>query len=403
MAKFKSTIADPKGKISTKIISAAGRAVAQRLLEKDGSTIIALKEINDKKHWWEWSSPLRQKDILMITKRVGDMTGSGFSIVDALKTIELQTQHPTLKEVIQDLKGQVEMGNSFSDALSGYPRYFSNVFVSMVRVGEESGTLPRVLGYLQKQEEEMYKLKKKAVSAMIYPGVIMSLMVVIGVGMVVFLIPFLRDIFSSFTAELPLPTRILMASEEYLRRFWWVMLGAALALFVFVKLVFKSEKVVVVWDRILLGVPFLKTMIMSFNSARIIRTFATLNKTGVPMSQSLAILATVPNNKVYSLALDQIKRDVDKGNIFSMAVEKHPTLFSPLVIESIKLGEDAGNLGDSMGYLAEIFEEDYRNNLETLSSFIQPLLLILVGVMVAGFALSVIVPLQRLPSLIQHK
>ena len=116
------------------------------------------------------------------------------------------------------------------------------------------------------------------------------------------------------------------------------------------------------------------------------------------MSQSLAILATVPNNKVYSLALDQIKRDVDKGNIFSMAVEKHPTLFSPLVIESIKLGEDAGNLGDSMGYLAEIFEEDYRNNLETLSSFIQPLLLILVGVMVAGFALSVIVPLQRLPS-----
>lgn len=402
MAQFKYTINSPEGKVITKIITSATRESAQKMLEKDGSLIVSLKEIKQHKKWWEWSSSLRQKDIIMITKRIGDMTGHGFSVVDALRTIELQAHSPTLKKVVQDVKSQIEMGNSLSNALASYPRYFSNVFVSLVKVGEESGTLPKVLKYLEKQENQMYKLKKKAVSAMIYPAVIMSMMVIIGIGMVMFLIPFLRDIFSSFEADLPLPTRILMGTEEFIRTKGYLMLAGIVLSVISVKVAFRSKAVRRTWDKFLLHIPILGSVIKSYNAARIIRTFATLNKTGVPMIQSLDILKTVPKNTAYSGALHLVREDVNKGKIFSAAMEIHPKLFSPLVIESIKLGEDAGNLGDSMNYLAEVFEDEVKGQIKALTTFIQPFLLVLVGLMVAGFALSVIVPLQRIPSLIQQ-
>ncbi|MDP2691436.1 MAG: type II secretion system F family protein [bacterium] len=403
MPLYQYSIRDPKGKIINQTVSAMSREAAQKMLEKNGSLIIALKEIKKTKHWWEWSSPLKQKDILLITKRVGDMTRHGFSIVSALKTIELQTQNTTLKRVTQDIKNQVELGNSFSDALATYPKYFSNVFISLVKVGEQSGTLPTVLKYVEKQERQIYTLKKKAIGAMIYPSIILSMMVLIGIGMIIFLIPFLKDIFSRFTNQLPLPTRVLMKSEEILRTYWYLFVGGGITVLGGTKLLMMQKAVIEFKDRVFIHLPVFGKLIKSYNSAQIIRTFSTLNKTGVPLIQSLKILETVPKNSNYRNALQQITAEVDRGNIFSSSIEKFPNLFSPLVIETVKLGEEAGNLGDSMYYLAEVFEEEVKGNLKALTTFIQPLLLILVGVMVAGFALSVIVPLQKIPSMIQNR
>jgi len=400
---FKASISDPKSNIVTKTITATSKEAAQKVLEKDGSLIISLKQITKKKKWYQWSSPLRQKDILMITKRIGDMTGHGFSVVDALRTIELQTHQPTLKEVVETLRHKVEMGNSLADALKTYPRYFSNVYVSLVAVGEKSGTLPKIFKYLEKQEKQLYELKKKALSAMAYPAVILSLMLVIGIGMVIFLIPFLRDIFDDFTAELPLPTRMLMGTEAFISSYWWILLIGIISTVTLTKLLFRSKSFVKAWHSLLLKIPFLGSLIKSYNAARIIRTFATLNRTGVPMLESLRILETVPNNQAYRISLQTIREDVDKGAIFSVAIEKHPKLYSPLVIESVKLGESTGNLSDSLHYLAEIFEQEVKETLTTLTKVIQPLLLILVGLMVAGFALSVIVPLQRIPTLMNNR
>ncbi|MDZ4217095.1 MAG: type II secretion system F family protein, partial [Candidatus Gracilibacteria bacterium] len=397
MPLYQYSIRDPKGKIINQTVSAMSREAAQKMLEKNGSLIIALKEIKKTKHWWEWSSPLKQKDILLITKRVGDMTRHGFSIVSALKTIELQTQNTTLKRVTQDIKNQVELGNSFSDALATYPKYFSNVFISLVKVGEQSGTLPTVLKYVEKQERQIYTLKKKAIGAMIYPSIILSMMVLIGIGMIIFLIPFLKDIFSRFTNQLPLPTWVLMKSEEILRTYWYLFVGGGITVLGGTKLLMMQKAVIEFKDRVFIHLPVFGKLIKSYNSAQIIRTFSTLNKTGVPLIQSLKILETVPKNSNYRNALQQITAEVDRGNIFSSSIEKFPNLFSPLVIETVKLGEEAGNLGDSMYYLAEVFEEEVKGNLKALTTFIQPLLLILVGVMVAGFALSVIVPLQKIP------
>jgi len=329
------------------------------------------------------------------------MTEQGFSIVEALRTIELQTSHPTLKKVTQDLRSQVELGKSLSDALSQYPKYFSPVYTSLIKVGEKSATLPKVLSYLEIQKKQFYKIKKKIISAMIYPSVIFSLMIVIGIGMVMFLIPFLRDIFDGLNAELPLSTRTLMATEYYLRNYWWMFILGLITSVALLKYLSTKTKFIFLWHGVVLKIPLLKSLVKSYNTARIIRTFSTLNKTGVALNESLEILASVPHNTHYKKALIQIKKEVNRGVIFSSAFEKHPHLFSPLVLETIRLGEKTGNLGDSLKYLAEIFEEELKNNLQGLTKVIQPCLIILVGVMVAGFAISVIVPLQQLPSMMK--
>jgi len=400
MTQFKYSISTAKGKVKSGIITAQNRSAAQKLLSKHGNLVVSLLESKHQKHWWQWSSSLGQKDILMITKRIGDMTKHNFSVIDALNTLELQSQNLTMKEVVQTLKHQIELGNTLSEALKSYPQYFSRVYISLIKVGEETGSLSKVMRYLEKQEKQIYRLKSKALGAMVYPAVIVGLMIVIAIGMILFLIPFLRDIFSGFQAALPLPTRILLGSEAFIKQYWWALLGGLAVISLSLKLLMRQQWFTSGLDALLIRIPFLKGLIKKYNSAQVIRTFSTLNKTGVPLLKSLEILSGVPSNEGYRNALSRVRADVDRGEIFSDALSKHPGFFSGLIIESVKLGEKSGNLSDSMEYLADIFEQEVKSDLNTLTKLIQPLLLVMVGVLVAGFALSIIVPLQRIPSLL---
>lgn len=403
MAKFQYTIVDQKGNLTSGNLISSNRETAMRDLIAQSQKIVSLEEIVSNKKWWQMSfGHLGQKELILITRRISSMTKHGFSVIDSLRSIELQAQNPILKEVIEHIRSRVELGNTLADSLKEYPRYFSSVYVSIVRVGEESGKLAEVLQYLERQQTQIYELKKKAFAAMIYPLVIISLMIIIATGMILFLIPFLKDIFSSFSAELPLPTRIMMQTEPILKQYWWALLAGGLALYGAGKMLFKQSGFAAGWDKILMHIPLFGGIIKSFNVAQIIRTFATLNQSGVPITTSLEILTTVPNNSHYKAALEMVEKEVKKGSIFSAALGKHTKLFPPLVIESIKLGERTGNLTDSSVYLAELYEEEVKDALDTLTTLIQPLLMVLVGAMVAGFAISVILPLQRLPQLIQQ-
>lgn len=406
MPQYTYTIVDGSGNLNSGTLTAADRQHALEDLSGNGQKVVSLQESSSGKHWWNKNislgSSLAQKDIILITKRISNMTTHGFSIIDSLRNIELQTQNPRLKEVAEHLRRKVEIGNSLSESLKDYPESFSNVYTSIVRVGEESGKIAEVMQYLEKQETQTYELKKKAIGAMIYPGIIAGIMIIVAVGMILFLIPFLKDIFSSFQSELPAATRLLMNAEPLLRNYWWAFLGGIIALILLIKVIKKQPEIKNAWDKITIHTPFIGSLVKQYNVAQIIRTFATLNKSGVPMSDALDILSTVPNNLPYRKAMETIKRDVERGAIFSAAMNKHSTLFPPLVIESLKLGEKTGNLNDSSNYLAELYEEELKETLQTLTTLIQPLMLVLVGVMVAGFALAVITPLQRLPQLIQQ-
>ncbi|MDP3975481.1 MAG: type II secretion system F family protein, partial [bacterium] len=357
MPQYSYLIADDQGKTKGGTLVAPSKEAAVKKAGKDGQ-VVSLQELKTKRKWYEWSSGLRQKDIPLITKRIGDMTEHGFTVIDALKTIELQTQNQTLKDVVQDIKNKTEQGSTLADSLTNYPQYFSTVYTSIIKVGEESGTLSKSLKYLEKQEAQSYALKQKVVSAMTYPAIIVGLMIVIGVGMIIFLIPFLRTLFGKLKAELPLPTQILLGTEEFLRTYWWAILIAMILSFASLRLLFRKEGFRRFWDGLILHIPIFGSLAKSYNAAQIIRTFATLNQTSIPLIEALDILTTVPKNSQYRKALVQIRNDVEKGEIFSAATAKHPQLFSPLIIESIKLGENAGNLTDSLSYLAKLFEDD---------------------------------------------
>ena len=405
MAKFQYSMVDGKGVISSGSLMSFNRETALRDLMRGGRKVISFDEVSNEKKWWEISlnTGLSQKEIILITKRIANMTEHGFSVMDSLRSIELQAQTPALKDVIEHVRGRVELGNSLADALKQYPKYFSSVYVSIVRVGEESGNLAKVLKYLEKQQTQSYELRRKAIGAMIYPAIIVSLMLIIAVGMIIFLIPFLKNIFSSFSTELPLATRILMNSEPFLKSYWWAITGGALVLYGIMRVLFSNPGFRIFWDRTLLRLPLLGGILQSYNVAQIVRTFATLNQSGVPMTESLNIMTSVPNNTCYKKAMESIKHDVDHGAIFSVSMGKHVDIFPPLVIESIKLGERTGNLTDSSTYLAELYEDEVKETLEILTTLIQPLLLVIVGVMVGTFAIAIIMPLQRLPQLIQHR
>jgi len=406
MAVFTYTALDGQGAIRNGEMGAESREEAIATLEQEFQRVISIKEQTTTKKWWQIAiggKRLSQKDIILITKRMSTMIGHGFSVIDCLRSIELQTQDPKLKRIIGEIKSKVELGTNFSDTLKSYPESFSTAYISIVKVGEESGKLSEVLGYLVRQETQLYELKKKAISAMIYPSVIIGLMVTIAIGMIIFLIPFLNDIFGSFDADLPAATVMLMKAEPILRSYWWALLAGLIGMYFCFSYLKALPNIKIYLDQIIIKLPFFGKLFRQYNIARITRTFATLNVSGVPMGQSLDILTTVPNNIVYKRALEVVRENVDKGMIFSEALSKYESIFSLLVIESIRLGEKTGNLNDSSVYLAELYEEELKDSLGTITTLIQPLLLVLVGVMVAGFALAVITPLQKLPQMIQQQ
>ena len=333
---------------------------------------------------------------IVFTKNLSGMIKAGLSLSRALSVLKKQTKNPKLDKILTSIANDINSGETFSSALSKFSDVFSKLFISMVRAGEESGNLAGALSDIGLNLEKSNSLNKKIKGALIYPGVIMSAMVVIGILMFAFVVPTLASTFKELGVVLPLSTRVLIFLGNFFSNnlilTFVIIIGVAFGLFSLFRAQFMAKYI----DFAILKIPVINNLAKELNTARTARTISSLLFSGVSLTRALEITEDVVQNIYYKKVLNEAKLAIEKGEPFSKAFEVHIDLYPVMMSEMIQVGEETGKLSDMLREIALFYEEEIENKTKNLSVIIEPVLMIVIGAAVGFFAISMISPLYSI-------
>lgn len=336
------------------------------------------------------------RDKIVFTKNLQIMIRTGMSLSRSMLTLAEQTDNKYFKKILADVQQNIEKGNTFADSLKKYPRVFNEIFVSMVESGELSGNLEEVLDYLQTQMKKDHELIAKVRGAMIYPSVVVIAMLGIGTAMMIFVIPKLISIFDEFKTELPLPTKILIATSNFLTANWFLALIGLIVLITAINTFKKTHLGKKIFHGIYIKSPILGTIVRKINLARFSRTLSSLIKTDIPIITSINITSKTLGNIYYKEALVNIAEEIKKGVAISTSIAKYPKLFTPMIQQMITVGEEAGEIDEVLMEVANFYEEEIDQTMKDLPQIIEPVLILVLGVGVGAMAVAIIMPLYSL-------
>jgi type IV pilus assembly protein PilC len=324
------------------------------------------------------------------------MLKAGLPLSRALAVLKKQTKNPKLNEILVSLIGSINAGETFSSALSKFPKIFSKLFISMVRAGEESGNLASSLSDIGINLEKSNSLTKRIKGALIYPGVIFSAMVIIGILLFAFVVPTLATTFKSLGATLPWSTQLLIFvgnffSHNLIFSFVFIFI-AAFCMFALFRAQFMAKYI----DFVLLKVPVVSNLTRELNTARTARTMSSLLFSGVSITRAVEITEDVVQNVYYKKVLEQAKGAIEKGLPFSEVFEANINLYPIMMSEMIQVGEETGKLSDMLLQIALFYEDEVDNKTKNLSTIIEPVLMLMIGAGVGFFAISMISPLYTI-------
>jgi type IV pilus assembly protein PilC len=340
-------------------------------------------------------------ELIILTKNLSGMLKAGLSLARALSVLEKQSKNNVLSKVLVSLQSDVNSGATLSSGLEKFPDVFSKLFISMTRAGEESGNLAGALSEVGMNLEKAHDLTKKVKGALIYPGVIISAMVVVGILMFAFVVPTLASTFAELGVELPASTRALIFlgtffSNNLLLTFV-LLISLVLGLIKFFRSKFMKRYI----DFVIVRLPVIGILVKEINTARTSRTMASLLLSGVSLTRAIEITEDVVQNTYYKEVLVQTRVMVEKGSPFAEVFLEHPELYPSMMAEMIQVGEETGKLSDMLLQVAAFYENDIENKTKNLSTIIEPVLMILVGAGVGFFAVSMISPLYSVLDNIQ--
>lgn len=400
MPKFNYVLVDDAGQKIKGSLSASNKSEAIDSLRLDGKVILSVEE-NYSGKFWIWSKPTMSiQEKMLFVSNLATMLRVGITIVDSLEIIISQTKKKKLIAMYQDIMDRLSTGESLSDALSNYENIFSGLFLGMIRTGERSGNLPEVMDYLSIQLSKEYELRRKIVSAMVYPLVIMSLTLTLAIALVVFVMPKITEIFDKFDVELPLPTRMLIGLSNFLIENTLLTISMAVIVVILLIAMFKSEILKPMWQRIFLRVPIFGKVMIYANVARFARSFNSLLQAGLPVVESLRIIADMMNVVVYKNLVEEVADKIEKGGKLGDGFAVNERLFPILVSKLLTIGESTGTLELTSGRIATLYEKDVDAKTKNMSVLMEPVLLVLMSGLVGGIALSIILPIYQLPNLL---
>lgn len=330
---------------------------------------------------------------VILTKNLSGMLKAGLSLSRALSVLQKQTKNKTLNKILVSISNDINAGDTFSSGLTKFPDVFSQLFISMTRAGEESGNLAGALADIGMNLEKSHSLTKKIHGALIYPGVILSAMVVIGVLMFAFVVPTLASTFKELGVVLPLSTRIIIVFGNFFSNNLILTFLIILAVAFGIYILFRSKFIGRYIDFIVLKIPFISNFIKELNTARTTRTMSSLLVSGVSITRGLEITEDVVQNIYFKKILRQAKVAVEKGTPISEVFETNSKLYPVMMSEMIRVGEETGKLSDMLLQVALFYEEEIENRTKNLSTIIEPVLMIIIGAGVGFFAISMISPL----------
>ncbi|MBM3206292.1 MAG: type II secretion system F family protein [Candidatus Staskawiczbacteria bacterium] len=337
--------------------------------------------------------PVSLGEKIMLIRNLGVMFSTGLSLVKSLEVLAKQTKHPTLKKALADIEKRVNKGENLSDALSKYHNIFPDLFVNMIKVGEESGTLEEIFEILSLQLQKEHELKSKIKNAMIYPAIIVLVMMIVGVVMVAFVIPNLKVFFESLNVDVPIYTKIIIGIGDFLAQKWYVAILGIILFITSAYFAIKTKLGKALLDTSLLRIPVISPIVKKSNSAFLIRSLSSMMSAGVPMLRALEIASkTVDNNYFKSAAIDAGEK-IRKGLKLSVALKDHQDIFPFGVTEMVEIGEETGKSSTILKKLADFYEQEAISAVERLSILIEPMLIIVLGLGVGIFAFSIIEPM----------
>ena len=347
-----------------------------------------------------FGSRVKLKDVAVMSRQFATMINSGLALLRALNILADQTESKPLAAIINQVRIDVEKGSSLSAALSRHPKAFSRLYVAMVRAGEIGGALDSVLLRLAETIEKQVELRRKVRSAMTYPIVVMVLVLLIVTAMLLFIIPMFKGLYAELGGVLPLPTRVLLGASAVLRTFWWMMFGVGFGISWGFRRWIKTEGGRQKWDTIKLRVPVMGLLVRKSALARFSRTLSALVRSGVPILESLDIVAETAGNYVVATAVRETQAAVKRGDPLSKKLEDHP-VFPPMVVQMIAVGEETGALDEMLDKIADFYDQEVEATVEALTSLIEPLLIVVMGACVGGMVISLYLPMFNIIKLIK--
>ncbi len=404
MPTFRYESKNSAGKITSGVLTAANLASAAQQLRSRNEYILTLApadgQANGKKVALSLSFGPSAKDIQSFTSQLAVMVRAGISIRSAIEGIGDQAENPKFKQMLQQMKRDVESGKQFSDALMRYPKSFSPLYINMVKASELSGgfskMLDKVAGYLAQQIETSSMVK----GAMIYPGIIGTLAVGTTIFLLTFVLPRFMVIFKGKEAALPKPTKLLLFLSDFMVHYWYIIVFALVAIIWGFILMLRTDWGRLWFDKMKLTVPLFKKMFRALYISRSLHTMGQLINAGVPMLDTLAITADISGNVMYKRMWRSVYSSVKQGKKITQPLQQN-NMLPRAVVQMINAGEESGKLGEVLDEVSEFYAKELKNVIKGVTAMIEPLMIVIMGSVVGFIAMSIILPIFKLSSLVK--
>lgn len=396
--KFNYQARTQKGQIQTGVVEASSREAALSLLQKYGLyiTFLEIAKVPFYAKRIEISPRISRKDVVVFSRQLAIMFKSNVPVVEALQTLSNQTKNQNFKEKILKIAEKVEGGTSLSVSLASYPKIFSPFYTNMVKSGEVSGKLSEVLGYLADHLEREYNFYSKVITTMIYPAFVCFVFLVILILMVVFVVPQLSQVLAATGKEAPRLTKMAMGLSSFLKRWWWVFILFFLSFGIFVFKFLRTKEGKKIVDRLSLKLPLLGEFFKKIYLSRLAENLSTLISSGLPIVRALEITGEIVGNDTYKTIILKTQDGVKRGEPMSSILLRYSEFFPPLFIQMTIVGERTGQLGSALMNIVNFYQSDVERSLDSFTSLLEPILIIGLGVIVAGLVMAFLLPIYRL-------
>ncbi len=382
---------DRQGRMQRGEMRAGSENIVNASLRRQGIMVTKLK-----KRKVGGGRSIKAKDLTTFTRQMATMLRAGVPLLQSFDIVSRSHPNASMARLITDVRNDVETGTSLSAAFRKYPKYFDHLFCNLVEAGEQAGMLELILDRLATYQEKTLAIKGKIKSALTYPIAVMIVAMIVVTIIMLFVVPTFKDVFSQFGAQLPGPTLMVIAISNFFVHYWYVLLGAIVLGGYFAFQSWKrSEAVRTFVDRALLRLPVFGPLIVKGALARWTRTLSTMFGAGVPLVEALDSVGGAAGNIVYQRATEKIQQEVSTGSSLTLSMQSSQ-VFPPLVLQMASIGEESGSLDSMLAKVADIYEEEVDEMVKALSSLLEPIIIVVLGILIGGLVVAMYLPIFNL-------
>ena len=382
---------DKSGKAVKGEMRAGGEAVVNATLRRQGIVVTKVRRQRMGR-----GGKVTEKDVTMFTRQMATMMKAGVPLLQAFDIVGKGHSNPAVAKLLLELKTEVETGSALAAAFRKYPLYFDNLFCNLVAAGEQAGILESLLDRLAIYKEKTLAIKSKIKSALFYPIAIVVVAFIITAVIMIFVIPAFKQVFTSFGADLPAPTLIVMAISDFFVKFWYIIIGGAVGgVYFFLELWKRSIPVQIFMDKVMLRLPIFGDLVLKSTIARWTRTLSTMFAAGVPLVEALDSVGGASGNYVYVAATKKIQQNVSSGVSLTAAMTE-VGVFPSMVLQMVSIGEESGALDAMLGKVADFFEAEVDDMVEALSSLMEPIIMAVLGTLIGGLVIAMYLPIFKM-------